>query len=160
MRQRRWLEFLSDYDCDIRYHPGKANVVADALSREKNGNHRLRVELSVMTKLEGNKFRMKVRTSYRMEPYASMAGEDITGGPNMKDEIATNRLQVLTCAKKMSYRCLLGEVGAFKLTVQRYSTRDDEKSFKYTQKDASRCDRQKSYADLSIKQMSLKLELK
>ncbi|GJZ48330.1 putative reverse transcriptase domain-containing protein, partial [Tanacetum coccineum] len=33
MRQRRWLELLSDYDCDIRYHPGKANVVADALSQ-------------------------------------------------------------------------------------------------------------------------------
>nr|GEW32065.1 putative reverse transcriptase domain-containing protein [Tanacetum cinerariifolium] len=32
MRQRCWLELLSDYDCDIRYHPGKANVVADALS--------------------------------------------------------------------------------------------------------------------------------
>ncbi|GJZ14143.1 putative reverse transcriptase domain-containing protein [Tanacetum coccineum] len=33
MRQRRWLELLSDYDCDIRYHPGKANVVADVLSQ-------------------------------------------------------------------------------------------------------------------------------
>ncbi|GKE02008.1 retrotransposon protein, putative, ty3-gypsy subclass [Tanacetum coccineum] len=32
MRQCHWLELLSDYDCDIRYHPGKANVVADALS--------------------------------------------------------------------------------------------------------------------------------
>ncbi|GJW22542.1 putative reverse transcriptase domain-containing protein [Tanacetum coccineum] len=32
MRQRRWLELLSDYDYEIRYHPGKANVVADALS--------------------------------------------------------------------------------------------------------------------------------
>ncbi|GKC05303.1 putative reverse transcriptase domain-containing protein, partial [Tanacetum coccineum] len=35
MRQRRWLELLSDYDCEIRYHPGKANVVADALSMKE-----------------------------------------------------------------------------------------------------------------------------
>ncbi|GJS56128.1 putative reverse transcriptase domain-containing protein [Tanacetum coccineum] len=36
MRQRRWLELLADYDCEIRYHPGKENVVADALSEETN----------------------------------------------------------------------------------------------------------------------------
>ncbi|GJX50608.1 putative reverse transcriptase domain-containing protein [Tanacetum coccineum] len=35
MRQRRWMELLSDYDCEIRYHPGKASMVADALSRKE-----------------------------------------------------------------------------------------------------------------------------
>ncbi|XP_022029993.1 uncharacterized protein LOC110930644 [Helianthus annuus] len=35
MRQRRWLELIKDYDCEILYHPGKANVVADALSRKE-----------------------------------------------------------------------------------------------------------------------------
>nr|GEW67154.1 putative reverse transcriptase domain-containing protein [Tanacetum cinerariifolium] len=35
LRQRRWIELLSDYDCEIRYHHGKANVVADALSRKE-----------------------------------------------------------------------------------------------------------------------------
>nr|GEV48169.1 putative reverse transcriptase domain-containing protein [Tanacetum cinerariifolium] len=35
MKQRRWLELLADYDCEIRYHPGKENVVVDALSRKE-----------------------------------------------------------------------------------------------------------------------------
>jgi hypothetical protein len=38
MRQRRWLELIKDYDCYILYHPGKANVVADALSRKSQGD--------------------------------------------------------------------------------------------------------------------------
>ena len=37
MRQRRWMEFLEDYDLTLHYHPGKANVVADALSRKSRG---------------------------------------------------------------------------------------------------------------------------
>ncbi|GKF59622.1 putative reverse transcriptase domain-containing protein, partial [Tanacetum coccineum] len=48
MRQRRWLELLSDYDCEIRYHPGKASVVADALSRKEQIKP-LRVQSLVLT---------------------------------------------------------------------------------------------------------------
>ncbi|GJW30904.1 putative reverse transcriptase domain-containing protein [Tanacetum coccineum] len=48
MRQRRCLELLNDYDCEIRYHPGKANVVTDALSH-KERNKPLRVRALVMT---------------------------------------------------------------------------------------------------------------
>ncbi|GKA14029.1 putative reverse transcriptase domain-containing protein [Tanacetum coccineum] len=48
MRQRRWLELLADYDCEIRYHPGKENVVADALSWKKQIKS-LRVRSLIMT---------------------------------------------------------------------------------------------------------------
>ena len=38
LRQRRWLELIKDYDMKLHYHPGKANVVADALSRKSYVN--------------------------------------------------------------------------------------------------------------------------
>lgn len=37
MRQRRWMKLLKNYDCIIHYHPGKKNVVTDALSRKSSG---------------------------------------------------------------------------------------------------------------------------
>jgi hypothetical protein len=39
MRQQRWLELIKDYELEVHYHPGKVNVVVDALSRKHRCNH-------------------------------------------------------------------------------------------------------------------------
>ncbi|GKD06671.1 hypothetical protein Tco_1181645 [Tanacetum coccineum] len=57
MRQRRRIKLFSDYDCEIRYHPGKANVVADTLShKERFKPNRIRamnmtIQSSIMDKI-------------------------------------------------------------------------------------------------------------
>ena len=53
LRQRRWMELLKDYDCTINYHPGKANVVADALSRKFIGSlaYMQTIQLPLMVEL-------------------------------------------------------------------------------------------------------------
>nr|GEU76841.1 hypothetical protein [Tanacetum cinerariifolium] len=51
MRQRRWIELFSDYDCEICYHPIKANVVDDALSRKERVKPKKRIAMDFMTKL-------------------------------------------------------------------------------------------------------------
>ncbi|GJR35914.1 reverse transcriptase domain-containing protein [Tanacetum coccineum] len=62
MRQRRWIELFSDYECEIRYHPGKANVVADALSRKERLKPR-RVRAMAMTVQMGMREKIQVAQS-------------------------------------------------------------------------------------------------
>ncbi|GKE35980.1 putative reverse transcriptase domain-containing protein, partial [Tanacetum coccineum] len=77
MRQRRWLELHSDYDCEIRYHPGKANVVVDALSR-KERDQPLRVRALVMTiGLDLPKQILKAQTKARKPE--NIKNEDVGG---------------------------------------------------------------------------------
>nr|GFB05356.1 putative reverse transcriptase domain-containing protein [Tanacetum cinerariifolium] len=71
-RQRRWLELLSDYDCEIRYHPGKANVIADAL-RRKEREPPLRVQALEDVRgmlVENSRGLEKVRTE-KLEPHTN-----------------------------------------------------------------------------------------
>ncbi|GJU19046.1 putative reverse transcriptase domain-containing protein [Tanacetum coccineum] len=77
MRQRRWLELLSYYDCEICYHPGKANIVSDALSR-KERNKPLRVRALVMTiGLDLPKQILKAQTEARK--LENLKSEDVGG---------------------------------------------------------------------------------
>ncbi|GJT54661.1 putative reverse transcriptase domain-containing protein [Tanacetum coccineum] len=85
MRQRRWLELLSDYDCEIHYHPKKANVVADALSRKERIKP-LRVRALVMTiGLDLPKRILEVQIEARKQE--NLKSEDVGGMliENLKD---------------------------------------------------------------------------
>nr|GFC45183.1 putative reverse transcriptase domain-containing protein [Tanacetum cinerariifolium] len=74
MRQRRWLDLLKDYDTNIQYHPGKANVVADALSRKSGMIAGIKVKEEIIRDLERLDIELYVRrqhgywASHRVEP--------------------------------------------------------------------------------------------
>nr|GEV59203.1 putative reverse transcriptase domain-containing protein [Tanacetum cinerariifolium] len=128
IRQRRWLELLSDYDCEICYHPGKENVVADALSQKtearKEENYEAEDLGGMIKKLKsrtdgtlclmnrswipgfGNLRALIIHEShkskYSIHPRSDKMYQDMKKlywWPNMKDEIATYVSKCMTCAK-------------------------------------------------------------
>ncbi|GJU42720.1 reverse transcriptase domain-containing protein [Tanacetum coccineum] len=125
MRQRRWLELLSDYNCEIRYHPGKANVILEAqVEARKEENYEIEDLCGMIKKLEprndgtlclngrswipcrGNLRELIMRESHKSK-YSVHPGSDkmyqdlkkLYRWPNMKTEISTYVSKCLTCAK-------------------------------------------------------------
>ncbi|KAL8105348.1 hypothetical protein AgCh_029224 [Apium graveolens] len=80
MRQRRWLELIKDYDCSINYHPGKANVVADALSRKERLNA-IKVSEELAKELEKLEIEIRTLEGNKEQLY------EITFQPELMDKI-------------------------------------------------------------------------
>nr|GEW12574.1 putative reverse transcriptase domain-containing protein [Tanacetum cinerariifolium] len=174
MRLRRWLELLSDYDCEICYHPGKANVVANAVSR-KEQNKPLRVRALVMT-IGLNFPKQILEAQIEVQKPENFKKEDVVGSdkmyqdmkklywwPNMKADITTYVRKCLTCAKATPFEALYGqkccspvcwaEVGEVQLTGPEIVQETTEKIIQIKQRIQATWDRQKSCAELKRRSM-------
>jgi hypothetical protein len=97
MRQRRWLELIKDYDLEVHYHPGKVNVVADALSRKDHCNH---LELEPVSDPLCEEMR---RLNLEVVPQGSLYA--LTAESNLYDRIVTaqhNDEDILTIKQKLA----------------------------------------------------------
>ncbi|GKG05262.1 putative reverse transcriptase domain-containing protein [Tanacetum coccineum] len=128
MRQCRWLELLSDYDCDIRYHSGKENEVADTLSSKERIESLRNEDVDGMIRKDIPKEKLELRalclpgrswlpcygilrsvimheshkSKYSIHPGSDKMYQDMKKlywWPNMKADIATYVSKCLTCAK-------------------------------------------------------------
>nr|GEW95266.1 reverse transcriptase domain-containing protein [Tanacetum cinerariifolium] len=142
MRQCRWLELLSDYE--IRYHPGKANVVADAL-RMKERIKPLRVRALVMTiSLDLSKKILEAQTEARKPE-------------NLKaEDVGATRFEALYGRNCRSPVCL-AEVGDAPLTGLEFIHETTEKIVQIKQRIQAARDCQKSCADVRRKPLELQV---
>nr|GEW60423.1 putative reverse transcriptase domain-containing protein [Tanacetum cinerariifolium] len=117
MKQRRWLELLKDYDTNIQYHPRKANVVADALSRKSGMLANLQIEPEIIKDLERMDTDLCIRGSTKM--YADLKQHFWWNG--MKQDIATYVGRCLICQQvKIEHQRASGLLQALDIPVWKW----------------------------------------
>ncbi|GJY44174.1 putative reverse transcriptase domain-containing protein [Tanacetum coccineum] len=168
MRQRRWLELLSDYDCEIRYHPRKANVVADAMSQKerskplrKSLNKALGTRLDMSTAYHPETDGQSERTIQTLEDMLRSCILDFEKGwdrhlplvefsynNSYHTSIKTAPFEALYGRKCRSPICW-AKVGDSQLTGPEIINETTEKIIQIKSRIQVARDRQKSYADLN-----------
>ncbi|GJT28511.1 hypothetical protein Tco_0908786 [Tanacetum coccineum] len=152
MRQRRWIELLSDYDCEIRYHPGKANVVADALSQKDREPIRVRSLILVNhCKSDGNP--TLYSTAYHPKNRWSKVKRTIQ---TLDDIIKAAPFEALYGRKCRSPVCW-SEVGDSQLTGPELVRETTEMIVQIKNRLLTARSRQKSYADVRRKPMEFQV---
>nr|GEV25863.1 putative reverse transcriptase domain-containing protein [Tanacetum cinerariifolium] len=165
MIQRRWIELLSDYDCEIRYHPGKANVMVDALSRKERIKP-LRVRSLVMM------IHTNIPEHIRNAQSEALKRNNVKPknlGRLIKQifEVRSNGTSYHTSIKAAPFEALYGrkcrspvcwsEVGDSQLTGTKIILEMTEKIVQIKNQLLSARSRQKSYADRRLKPLEFKV---
>nr|GEW29874.1 putative reverse transcriptase domain-containing protein [Tanacetum cinerariifolium] len=180
MRQRRWLELLKDYDPNIQYHPGKANVVADALSRKSGMVVGIKVEEEIIRDLQRLGIELYVSrqqgywASLRIEPdlisqikEAQKEDSEIwTIVENLDKQVEIRQDYDITI-KAAPFEVLYGQkcrspicwtkVGEAQLLGPELIQETTEQIIQIKQRMQAARDRQKSYADLKRKLMEFQI---